>query len=593
MIILYLIALLVTHQVSPFTLPTIPLSIGSRAMDQLKEIDIPQHIEQGNQPDTPYVRNAFTLPILIDHTVVRDEIHSTDFDQTVASGQAMCTISKDGRYRIVDDIELDPVNDGTIGILINASNVIIDFDSHIISQKRSSTKSFDAVATTTGLSSVAFTNGGIARINGNGITVDSASGVVMNTMVINGCSRYGVKLVNANNFISESLVFVNANGNHPDATDGAVGLYAQNCRNIRILDSFFNSCVAAQPNRNSCGLLINGCTSVRLENCAAAANKGAHSYGMRLVNTQACVMKDCAVAGNESTAGVCYGFSFEGCSGISMKDVFSGSLVSAIGSCAGINLYQSTGSDLINVLTKNHTADATGSDCYGFKCTLSNNNRFINCHAIAHKSTNSTAYGFYLYGCQSNSFLYCEAQGNNASTSLKDGYGFYASSGGGNAFNKCRGSGNKGGTSLSSIAAGFALRNGESYSGITECIASGSSTVGEAYGIMLGHTGDTGTVSYCTVDDNKLLYNIGSKKYGYRDFAPYTTTVFTRNVSYGHGPTTPSISEQLTLSNSMNFMFTHTGNQYPGYTIKECSIGTLTTITSGEPLMNLSIILQP
>lgn len=537
--------------------------------------------------------SLFPPPPVFGRSYIRTLISKGDIKHSVASGQAMYTISSPGYYILADNILAAPTSTNTSCIRIDANDVILDLSAHSISQLSTTTgKTITGIEVTSGKNQFAIINGGVSHINGIGIKINpTSSNFLVSTLLINDCTIAGCAIDTVTNIAIENMVITNCNGNNGGAVLGACGLQIINSSEIRISDSFFNTNQAFNPTKNSTGVYLANVKSTRLMNCAASGQRGANAFGFRLTSSaSSCILRDCGALNNISTTGNSYGLSLETASEITIRDFYAGSLSATGGECCGIAITNSSGIDFVNCLVKG-TKAINGSSAMGFKCMRMANSRFVNCHALANVATSSSVYGFYLYGCAGNAFSNCESRANSASTSPYDAYGFYTARGGGNAFSECRAINNTGGNTTTSIAAGFALRNGEAYSGVTESIASGSTTAGQAYGIMIGHSSDSAVSSFSTIHKNYLVYNLGSKSYGYRDFAPYTTTILTSNIAYGQGAINPSSSEQLTLKNAMNFMFTHTGGRYPTGTVAEASIGNLNTVSTSAPLMNLSLII--
>jgi hypothetical protein len=532
--------------------------------------------------------NTFPIPEVAKDIFLK-ALKPSDLNANVNTGNAMYTITSPGRYFFTGNILLAPENDDVTGIRISSDNVVLDFSSFSISQVQTTTaNSVTAVEIDSNLSNIAIIFGGIDNINGTGIKAnDDTINILISNMVINKCSLFGTYITNCKNIILNSSVITNCTGEHYNATDGAVGLKLDNIKNIRAISCFFNK--QSSTTKDACGILMSNCQACRMQDCAGSGMEGVNAYSFKITNTcRSCLFRDCDCAGNVSSAGVAIGMSLAYSQGITVLGNYSGSHSSTGSDCYGFEVNSCEAIDFLGCMTKDNKATTTGSVA-GFHCTLSNICRFINCHSI-YQNSSSNAYGFYLFGCQSNVFKECEARGQDASGGTGDAYGFYTSSGAGNGYDTCRSASNKGGSGLTSISAGFAIRGGEDYSAIQKCISSGNNAVGEAYGIMLGYTSENPNIR-CIIHDNKLINNLaGIKKYGFRDFAENSTALLSANVSFGHGKINPSTTEQLTLTNSMNFMFTYTTAQYPGYVVGEKKIGEVATITNSGPYANLSLI---
>lgn len=473
-------------------------------------------------------------------------ISINSLNQNATSGQAMFTIDTSDQYLIPELFSLKPTATGVIGILIDTDNVFLHFGRNTITHDTSDGgTNFIALKISAGKSNITIVEGAISSINGSGIEIgQNCHDINIINMQINECTKVGLDIDTCNNIKLEDIQITNCDGSDSNATE-AIGLKLATCNDIKIINSNFNNNLATN-NKDAIGVSLSSCINCDFENCFATSNiggagTGGKAFGFKLVSTKACNFINCEADNNKTV---------------------------------------------------------TANNCYGFYLDTSNGNRFENCKANSNNTTTSSGSpiiaGFYLTNSSGNIFQNCISKEQNASTSTGYAFGFFSSAGNRNTFSKCTALGNTAGTSSSSIGAGFALRNGESCSIISDSfsIANNGGT-GEGYGIILGFTGDSGTISQNIIHNNSIYNNIGSaKKYGYRDFTSPTTTVLTKNISSGHGAINPGLL-QLTASNNMNYMFTFGSllNHEPQLLVEEINLAQVgsTNVLSSTPFVNLSI----
>ncbi len=500
------------------------------------------------------------------------KIRAADFNYNPVVGNAAYTINQPGIYYLEDYVTASPEVDNLSLIYINSSNVKLNLNSLVITQDSNHfTKNINVVEIAPNVTDVNITNGVLQNINGIGVKSNlNVSNLYVSNLVIDKLTNLGIYLNNVRNAVLSQFCVTNCNGSNPNSSDGAVSGKLQNCSNIRISNSYFNSNIANDLNTDSIGLLIDNCSSLKLENCSSVQNQGKNAYGFVIRNnSSACTINNCSVLGCQSNNGRAVGFLFDNSSSNSLLDCISESNQSVGGNCAGFSFDGQAGYyfsarlknlNIINCTSKNNKALGASNDAFGFSGNLLDFAIFRSCKAISNSSADGNVYGFYSGAGTNNYFESCSAQDNIS------------------------------GINTNSVVSGFALLNGEQNSSIKESISVNNfSSSGESYGIRLGYNTDTNTHVNNIIYKNYIANNKGgSKQYGYRDFASITTTNLIANISFGQGKINPSPISQLVLTNNMNYMFTLPSTKAPAYVVVESSTGEVAEIKV-KPFGNLSV----
>ncbi len=205
--------------------------------------------------------------------------------------------------------------------------------------------------------------------------------------------------------------------------------------------------------------------------------------------------------------------------------------------------------------------DATSGTAYGLKLDSAVDCKIENCTASFNGSNSNHSIGFSLENGFSCVLKGCTASSNTCDNNTGNVFGFQFDNG---TYSKLIDSTAiyQNSNSNTVIIAGIYFASGEKYSSIENCQSFGNSSLtgtgGESYGIKFGLS-TTGPTN-CIIK-NCLLYNNNgsSKSYGYKDFAPQSTTALGHNVSFGHGSTNPGAGNPNggTDSGNMNYYFTY------------------------------------
>lgn len=478
-------------------------------------------------------------------------IKSDMLDHNATSNSAMVEINKSGAYYLVNNLNPNPVNNNVTCIKVNASNVIINLNTFQIQHDTSGGgTNLTAIEVASNVFNVKITGKGrIRNINGTGIKVGAGSrGIFIEDTRIIGCSNVGIYMLGnssskISNFLIERSATIRCDGS-TNATDGAAGMMLVNCENGIIKSSFFNL-NQNTTNGNGQGVILFNCADCDFISSEASENSGNNGYGFRIQESSAIRFNLCEATRNTGVTTDAFGFALTGTATYS------------------------------NVLTKCFTEETKGVN---------------------------NAYGFYLESAQNTSFTNCNARGQNVTASTGSSRGFYSTAGRGNIFSECKAIGSRaGGGSSASIAAGFELRNSESYGIIENCYAISNNALnsGFAYGIKLGDAADTTT--QITIRNNYIVGNTGAGKYGFKDFATNMSTLLYGNLIYGHraGATSfsnaPSggdtINESAAPANNLNYMYRFSGSGTKASAIlSEASNASLNSLTTESlPFTNISI----
>ncbi len=466
---------------------------------------------------------------------------------------ATLIINRPGQYYLTEPLTFYPLGNGYTVIDIQANDVVLDLASYTITSKNPTTfTNLSCINIGNGddnYHNIHILNGRINQFTGIGININpNCSSIYLSDLTIRNCNLGGIVADLANNIFLDNVNIAHCNGDGTSATTGeAIGMKLTDVTFLSAKNCTFNSCISSLRDGSGVKLVSNiiFCNDCNFEDCAAChngtSNATHNAYGFRLENTRTCIFKNCTATDNN-------GFISLNTHGFAFKDGFS-------------------------------------NMCY-------------NCLAASNRTvqTSGTACGFYLSGATNHYFENCEARNQDASDATNGlAYGFYSTAsfitaGTGNSFFKCKAHGNRAGTSSSSIAAGFALVNGENRSSIEASDASANQGgSGEAYGIKLGQTGGT-QPTFCFINNNRLMNNFGtSAQYGLKDFSSNSKNTITRNQAFAQGPVLRNTV--CTDTSFMNFMISYIDTEANKINniLVEGDRAELKVFSTAGPLDNLSI----
>ena len=201
----------------------------------------------------------------------------------------------------------------------------------------------------------------------------------------------------------------------------------------------------------------------------------------------------------------------------------------------GFRLTESTDAAVLTRCSANNNEG--GFTVEGFSCDAVNRTVFKECLALGNctyaTNANCSAFGFRSQFGVANQWVDCTAQGN---TILTQPFSHPMQQ-----------------------VCGIGLRS-EKFSTIMRalCESNGIDSSGSAYGIGL-----FGDCSKCSVQECKLLTNIGLSSYGVKDFAQNSNTLLRGNVAFGHGSVFNGVTgvvSDLLDTGSMNYMLCYTAS---------------------------------
>jgi Right handed beta helix region len=193
------------------------------------------------------------------------------------------TISQPGTYCVVDDLTIPSFQNG---IIINANNVILDLNNHII---QGQTNSLSAIVVSNNNKNITIQNGTIQTMGGHGILINAGTSlIVLSNLTILNNRLNGILLSGA---ISGVIIncLTSFNGN-----DGI--LLGQIGQALSINQNFaIQNCVSSYNTQN--GFEMTSCVNFAITDCLAL-NNGA--YGFRQENGNRIRFNGCEAQNNHT-----------------------------------------------------------------------------------------------------------------------------------------------------------------------------------------------------------------------------------------------------------------------------------------------------
>ena len=490
-------------------------------------------------------------------TTFNQQITSSSLNNTDSAMLGQFKIMESGYYFLSTDLQTTPGQTDLAVIYINASNVVLDLGNRSIAVGLQSTLSNTAgIEVAPGVTNVTIMNGTINGVSNNttsflvGIRANENTNVTLENLQILNCSVAGINFNDVKSpYLKNVHVYNTAN----------VGALLQSCADGVIIDSSFNGC-SVGTNQSAFGLGAENCTNFALDNVSAS--------------------------NNSSSLGSAFGVYLDKCTGFECNRMNTSNNV-IVGSgtfCAGVHLLSSTGCSFTHCSANNNTAPYASA--LGFSvANHANGNTFTECEASSNTGANSAA-GFQISASKNTRLQECQSN-NNQSTNIACGVLSTLNSKN-NVIRKCKTNGNN---SLSGNAYGIALTN-EYGSIIEHCEASlNDGGRGSGCGIAL-----IGTCVKTAISFNTMFSNTGStKQYGFKDFAPNSTTLLRANLAFGQGRSfTNGNSAALVDSSAMNYMLTYSqgsDQMNTQFLIRESDIADLNAFEiSSNNWFNYSII---
>ncbi len=396
----------------------------------------------------------------------QNPIHPNDLS---TSADPQFTIKNSGRYYFTNDLVRNHnTATGTV-LLVNASNVALDFNSKaIIPSVSGSLSTGTGLAIARGRSNIHVHNGYIysqdasgtqklsTGINLSETALSSGSGtsyqIKLQDLHITRCQATGITGTAINDLKIENCS-TNDNYNSGATTVTGLSLATINNLNINNYTSDNNNSVGS----GCYGALLTDCIDGSITNLTTSSNQ----------------------AGGGRTIGLKMDSSSTGCKNILLKNINSSNNSSSGNDAMGLWITSSIMIQLEGCLFNNNSTSGASHYVYAVLLENSSNNcHFTNCHANNNSTTATTSivYGFNI----SSSVCYlesCQANGNTSASNAAT-YGFYLSSSESSILNKCTSNNNNNTTSSAFTSAhtyGFYLTSANNNQ-LIECQANGNMT---------------------------------------------------------------------------------------------------------------------
>ena len=519
-----------------------------------------------------FINSILTPILLLSNTAVAFEKLSRDISSSyeipylsTSDTTAGYTISTPGYYYLSSDLTIAPGNGNYSGIYINANNVILDLNSHILKMTTTGIPpagNIYGIQIAAGKKNITIING---TIDGIGITTQS----LLTGIYAPGTANSTIKDLHIKNIDILSCRLY--------------GLHLSFCRTIEIDTLHAIETISTAANSFPAGLYIDNClrgniTNLSVHSTSCQTTEQGASYGVYATTSKNFIFKDANVSGgyitnistNErsSISGIhlknCQSFYFKDCKTINNRHEGISTNSSSGNECCGIFLDTTTDCEFDGCWANNNSGGykyGSNYTCstYGFKLTSSSSgNRFINC-TTSNNSGAADCAGIFIGQSGHNIFESCYSFNNTSSKTnfgSRFAFGITSTFGSNNSFKNCKITGNKIATRTSNKGYGIALRSDlSSVVRLCEIHFNGSGAViaaGEAYGIaLLGHCNN------CVLQQNLLHNNhAATRRYGIKDFAANSLSLLTGNIAFGHGTCLTGVST-MTDTGTMNFFVSY------------------------------------
>ena len=276
--------------------------------------------------------------------------------QNAQADSIATVITESGTY-IFGDLANTPTDGNDACIIVQANNVIIDFQGHAITQSNS-VDGFSGIVVNSGFSNITIRNVKISGLTGKGIVVqDTCTDIFISSVDVELCLAAGIEL---DGTLTNHIINVDITDSSIISCTGAGASTAYGVRLVRVdnadlgnltvlqndagtiaagygislefcSSSLVNNCRLNQNGGNSLGVGIGlfNSVGVSVENCevlntVARLSSTGEAVGVRLDTCTDCIIRNIDTAGNSNLVATAYGFEavggagniFENCSGI-------------------------------------------------------------------------------------------------------------------------------------------------------------------------------------------------------------------------------------------------------------------------------------
>lgn len=388
----------------------------------------------------------------------------------VIKADSVCSvIDLAGNYEYGADNIMSPTDPDDAIVCVTTSNMVVDLGEHVFAQEiGNDVGGFNGVVVSPNLKNITIRNGNIGRLTGAGILIgEGCENVVIENIQVKECPAGGIVLA---------------------------GTTMEMIKDGSIIDCLVISCTG---------------------------NGGAPAYGIRLVECDNFVVKNCTLQDNDAgTVASGFGLSLESCD-----------------SCK-----------IINCSAQGNGGNLLGAGISLFQCrwTIMRNCNSINTIARS-SSASSKAVGFLINDCDHTTITDCIVKHSNSS--LAQAFGFELIDGSDNACILCNSRNNSGAT----LAAGFALNGTESETALMKCMSriNSGGVAGTGYGIYINGPQN------CDIWNNQLVGNTGLIGVGLKDTTTDTTNLIAGNVSFRNTTTAFEVNR---TSGSLPVLFATVGD---------------------------------
>ncbi|MBI2775532.1 hypothetical protein HYX58_05985 [Candidatus Dependentiae bacterium] len=330
------------------------------------------------------------------------------------------TISQPGSYQLGSNFFATPAAPNDNSIVIAASNVILDFNIHSISQINTTT-GFNGVLINSNVHDVIIKNGIIQNITGTGIILTGSNArIKIIDMSFENCGAGGL-LANGltgtiNDLDIQRCQFISCGTTFTNARVADL----QNCQGSRIADCVFSN--AINNGGTATAITMSNCTACDVINTAVEnnANNSGNFVAISQTLNNACGLKGVAVRNNTAALSLTgfllnevFGGIYTACSCIgningnaSLATTFSG--FSIINATNGFNIF--SGCSVISNRASGTIANA------GFSIT-GTGNVFLKCISNGLASTGNNSVGYLNIGTGPQTYVECIGSYNVSSAS--------------------------------------------------------------------------------------------------------------------------------------------------------------------------------
>lgn len=412
-------------------------------------------------------------------------------------------INQPGSYKFIGNICVDATTSTTL-ISIQTSNVKINLNGRLISQRLPSTRNITGIHIAPDLSNINIENGSINNINGTGIIIgQNCFNIAIHNMIIVQTGSGGIKIDPNSDTIAIHNCFI---GKSLTSRKDNIGLLLDTVKNVVISQSSFVG-VRAPAGYNAYNFYATGSNYCTIVDSSFNGAQGNNAYGIYLDSCNDFSWTNNEAKGNTATNGV----------------------------SSGVHLNNSTSNTFEGLIASQNRASTIAS---GIK--LESNSHF-------NKFSNVIV-------------------NNQLATENLHAYGVYTESSIGNIFSTIIAMGNTGGRSSSSEGAGIKLLNTIGNSIYDSTCSYNNGRTGKGYGILIDNATASIIENNKSYYNIGLAGGLGIKENGETKSNITTNTCFANQTNYdldsrSNNNRIASIAhtnpKSITTSNKINFEITN------------------------------------